>query len=69
MGTTLSLKFEAESPQDLLNILYLVAAASPFIGQGESAMLVKPFVPHLTMAELHQVMTSGFATIAGSVLV
>lgn len=47
----------------------VVAAASPFIGQGESAMLVKPFVPHLTMAELHQIMCSGFATIAGSVLV
>lgn len=26
-------------------------------------------MPHLTQAELHQVMTSGFATIAGSVLV
>ncbi|KAF9885211.1 hypothetical protein FE257_000662 [Aspergillus nanangensis] len=47
----------------------VVAAASPFIGQGESAMLIKPFVAHLTMAEIHQVMTSGFATIAGSVLV
>ncbi|KAF2458250.1 H+/nucleoside cotransporter-like protein [Lineolata rhizophorae] len=47
----------------------VVAAASPFIGQGESAMLIKPFVPHLTMAEVHQVMCSGFATIAGSVLV
>jgi len=32
-------------------------------------MLIKPFVAHLTMAELHQVMCSGFATIAGSVLV
>lgn len=47
----------------------VVAAASPFIGQGESAMLIRPFVPHLTMAEIHQVMCSGFATIAGSVLV
>jgi CNT family concentrative nucleoside transporter len=37
----------------------VVAAASPFIGQGESAMLIKPFVPHLTMAEIHQVMCSG----------
>ncbi|KAG9246974.1 H+/nucleoside cotransporter [Calycina marina] len=46
----------------------VVAAASPFVGQGESAMLIKPFIPHLTDAELHQVMTSGFATIAGSVL-
>ncbi|KAJ5225766.1 hypothetical protein N7468_006991 [Penicillium chermesinum] len=47
----------------------VVAAASPFIGQGESAMLVRPFVPHLTMAEIHQIMTSGFATISGSVLI
>jgi len=47
----------------------IVAAATPFIGQGESAMLIRPFVPHLTMAEIHQVMTCGFATIAGSVLV
>jgi concentrative nucleoside transporter, CNT family len=47
----------------------VVAAATPFIGQGESAMLIKPFVAHLTMAELHQVMCCGFATIAGSVLV
>lgn len=47
----------------------VVAAATPFIGQGESAMLIKPFVPHLTKAELHQVLSCGFATIAGSVLV
>jgi CNT family concentrative nucleoside transporter len=47
----------------------VVAAASPFIGQGESAVLIRPFVAHLTKAEMHQVMTSGFATIAGSVLV
>ncbi|KAJ5086992.1 hypothetical protein NUU61_008299 [Penicillium alfredii] len=47
----------------------VVAAASPFIGQGESAMLIRPFVAHLTLAELHQVMCSGFATIAGSVLI
>lgn len=45
-----------------------VAAASPFLGQGESAVLIKTFVPLLTHAELHQIMTSGFATIAGSVL-
>ena len=47
----------------------VVAAATPFIGQGESAMLIRPFIPHLTLAELHQIMTCGFATIAGSVLV
>lgn len=37
----------------------VVASATPFIGQGESAMLIKPFVPYLTTAELHQVMASG----------
>lgn len=47
----------------------VVAAATPFIGQGESAMLVRPFVPHMTNAEIHQIMTCGFATISGSVLV
>ncbi|KAK3385853.1 Na+ dependent nucleoside transporter C-terminus-domain-containing protein [Podospora didyma] len=47
----------------------VVAAATPFIGQGESAMLIKPFMNHATLAELHQIMACGFATIAGSVLV
>lgn len=46
----------------------VVAAASPFIGQGESACLVKPYVDLMTDSEIHLVMTSGFATIAGSVL-
>jgi CNT family concentrative nucleoside transporter len=39
----------------------VVAAATPFIGQGESAMLIKPFVPYLTKAEIHQIMSCGFA--------
>ncbi|KAJ3094473.1 hypothetical protein HDU96_001661, partial [Phlyctochytrium bullatum] len=46
----------------------VVAAASPFVGQGESALLVRPFVEYMTTSELHSTMTSGFATIAGSVL-
>jgi len=46
----------------------VVAAASPFIGQGENALLVRPFVAEMTRSEIHQIMTSGFATISGSVL-
>ncbi|PKS11168.1 hypothetical protein jhhlp_002929 [Lomentospora prolificans] len=46
----------------------VAASASPFLGQGESAVLIKEFLPLLTHAEIHQVMASGFATIAGSVL-
>jgi CNT family concentrative nucleoside transporter len=47
----------------------VVAASTPFVGQGESAMLIRPFIPYLTYAEIHQVMTCGFATISGSMLV
>lgn len=47
----------------------IVTAASPFIGQGESAILIKDLLPYLTKAEIHQVMCAGFATISGSVLV
>ncbi|CAK7264821.1 hypothetical protein SEPCBS119000_001192 [Sporothrix epigloea] len=46
----------------------VVAAASPFIGQGESAVLIRQYMSTLTKAEIHQIMTSGFATIAGSVM-
>ncbi|EIW83305.1 hypothetical protein CONPUDRAFT_164267 [Coniophora puteana RWD-64-598 SS2] len=46
----------------------VVASASPWIGQGESACLVKPFVELMTPSEIHLVMTSGFSTISGSVL-
>lgn len=37
----------------------VVAAASPFIGQGESACLVRPYVDLMTESELHLTMTSG----------
>ncbi|VEU20355.1 DEKNAAC101156 [Brettanomyces naardenensis] len=44
------------------------ATAAPFIGQGENAILVARLLPYATSSELHAIMTSGFATIAGSVL-
>ncbi|WPK25721.1 hypothetical protein PUMCH_003048 [Australozyma saopauloensis] len=47
----------------------ITASASPFIGIGESAILIVNLLPFLTIAELHQVMTSGFSTISGAVLV
>jgi CNT family concentrative nucleoside transporter len=46
-----------------------VACASPFVGQGESAMMVAPFIEYMTNSELHATMVAGFATIAGSVLI
>ncbi|KAI8591917.1 Na+ dependent nucleoside transporter C-terminus-domain-containing protein [Geranomyces variabilis] len=46
----------------------IVAAASPFVGQVENALLVLPFVEYMTRSELHAIMCCGFATISGSVL-
>jgi CNT family concentrative nucleoside transporter len=37
----------------------VVAVASPFIGQGESACLVRPYVDIMTKSEIHLIMTSG----------
>ncbi|AFY59354.1 nucleoside transporter [Synechococcus sp. PCC 6312] len=46
----------------------LVCAANIFVGQTEAPLLVKPFLKDMTASELHAVMTSGFATIAGGVM-
>lgn len=47
----------------------ITASASPFLGIGESAILIKDLLPYLTKAEMHQIMASGFLTISGAVLV
>ena len=39
-----------------------------FSSQTEAPLLVRPFLEHVTMSELHAIMTGGFATIAGGVL-
>ncbi|KAM9206923.1 solute carrier family 28 member 3 isoform 1-T1 [Dugong dugon] len=46
----------------------VVASGNIFVGQTESPLLVRPYLPYVTRSELHAVMTAGFATIAGSVL-
>ena len=43
-------------------------AANIFVGQTEAPLIIKPYLPTLTMSELHAVMTGGFATIAGGVM-
>ncbi|MBE7380512.1 MAG: NupC/NupG family nucleoside CNT transporter [Leptolyngbya sp. SIO1E4] len=47
----------------------LSAAANIFVGQTEAPLVIKPYISVLTLSELHAVMTGGFATVAGSVLV
>jgi len=47
----------------------LSASANIFVGQTEAPLLVRPYVAAMTRSELMAVMTGGFATIAGGVLV
>ena len=46
----------------------LSCAANIFVGQTEAPLIIKPYLPRLTMSELHAVMTGGFATVAGGVM-
>jgi len=46
----------------------LNAAGNIFLGQSESPLMIRPYLPIMTNSEIHAVMTGGFATIAGSVL-
>lgn len=47
----------------------LSVAANIFMGQTEAPLLIKPYLKGMTRSELLIVMATGFATIAGSVLV
>ncbi len=47
----------------------LSAAANIFVGHTEAPLLIRPYVKSLTRSELMAVMTAGFATIAGGVMV
>ena len=47
----------------------LSAAGNVFFGQTEAPLLVRPFIKDMTMSELMAVMTGGFATVAGGVMV
>ena len=46
----------------------MCAATNIFIGQSESPIAVKPFLPHMTKSEIFAVMVGGMATVSGSVL-
>jgi CNT family concentrative nucleoside transporter len=47
----------------------LSAAGNIFVGQTEAPLLIRPFVKDMTVSELMAVMTGGFATVAGGVMV
>ena len=47
----------------------LAAAANIFVGMVEAPLLVRPYIERMTRSELFAVMTTGMATVAGSVMV
>lgn len=47
----------------------LAAAANIFVGQTEAPLVVKPYIQRMTNSELLALMSGGFATIAGGVLI
>ncbi len=47
----------------------LAAASNIFLGQTESPLLIRPYLSKLSRAELFNVITVGYATVAGSVMV
>jgi|SRR6476646_3415805 len=47
----------------------LSVSANVFMGQTEAPLIVKPYVPGMTQSELFTLMVSGFAHIAGSMMV
>ena len=62
LGWLLS-KTIATTPCESMN-----AASNIFLGQAVAPLLIKPYIERLTMSEIHAVITSGFATIAGTVM-
>ncbi len=47
----------------------LAAASNIFLGQTEAALLIRPYIPHMTKSEIMALMTTGMATIASGVMV
>ncbi|CAK1549012.1 unnamed protein product [Leptosia nina] len=46
----------------------VIAVGNIFLGMSESILLVKPYLPLLTPSELHVILSSGFATVSGTIL-
>ncbi|XP_041772131.1 solute carrier family 28 member 3-like isoform X1 [Anopheles merus] len=46
----------------------VIAAANIFLGMSESPLLIRPYLKDLTHSEIHSIMTSGYATVSGTVL-
>ncbi|MHC4851671.1 MAG: NupC/NupG family nucleoside CNT transporter [Planctomycetota bacterium] len=47
----------------------LSACGNIFVGQTEAPLMVRPYLPRMTLSEIHAIMTGGFCTIAGGVFV
>lgn len=45
------------------------AAGNIFLGLSESPLLIRPYIKYLTHSELHAIITSGFSTVSGSIMI
>ena len=46
----------------------LASSINIFVGQTEAPLAIRPYVPTMTLSELHAVMVGGFANVAGGVM-
>ncbi|XP_031625263.1 uncharacterized protein LOC116341962 [Contarinia nasturtii] len=46
----------------------VTVAANIFLGMTESPLIIQPYIKYLTASEIHVIMSSGFATVSGTVL-
>ena len=47
----------------------LAGASNIFLGQTEAALLIRPYIPRMTLSEMMALMTTGMATIASGVMI
>ncbi len=64
----LAMAFVMERTMGVSGAEALSSAANVFVGQTEAPLVVRPFVPNMTMSELNALMCGGMATVAGGVL-
>lgn len=63
-----SRKMNRESISSIIHYFLVLFLMVFLFWQTEAPLLVRPFLSHVTLSELHAIMTGGFATIAGGVL-
>ncbi|KAK2513836.1 Slc28a3 [Columba guinea] len=51
----------------VMSMLYHIGFMQWLVAKTESPLMVRPYLPYITISEIHAIMTAGFSTIAGTV--